>query len=244
MTAYLLGGDSSHWNIDYIRHHLRDLWDQGYRYLYIKVTDGDVWEDPEWQNIYRIAKRIGFKVGPYHYFHPTKNGIRQAAWFYNCAMDQTWDCPPALDVEEPNVIETVPSKPIYGARVKACLQEIEELFGKRPIVYTSAYKWNTYVDVYVPNDLWVAHYTTRPEPLLPRTWQSGRGWTFWQYTTTPIDTNRFRGDWNEFLGYIGEEEEEPTPQPPSDLEQRIEKLEADTKAIKEWITSYDQRGSQ
>ena len=225
--VYILGNDVSHWNIFFVRSKLQGLWDDGHRFLYIKVSQGVYFEDPDWREIHQIATDIGFKVGPYHWVEWRVSGPAQAAWFWNFAKDVDWDMPPMLDVEEKHG-----SKATNAARVKAVIFDTEELFGKAPIIYTSASAWNGYVDCYVENKLFVAHYTTRLQPLIAWKWE-GRGWLIWQYKTVPIDTDRFNGTWDDFLEWIGEE-----APPPSDLEERVYQLEESVQTIIDWIQSY------
>lgn len=226
--VYVLGNDASHWNIWFVRNRLQELWDQGHRFLYIKVSQGISFEDPDWREIYQIATGIGFKVGPYHWVEWRVSGPIQAAWFWNIAKEADWDMPPLLDVEEKRG-----SKATNAARAKAVIFDTEELFGIAPIIYTSKSAWDEYVDTYVDNKLFVAHYTTRLQPLIPRKWE-GRGWLIWQHKTTPIDTDRFNGSWEDFLEWIGEE---VSPLP--DLEARVQALEEGIQKIVGWIQNYE-----
>jgi GH25 family lysozyme M1 (1,4-beta-N-acetylmuramidase) len=132
-----------------------------------------------------------------------------------------------LDVEEKTGF-----KATNAARVKAVIFDTEELFGREPIIYTSASAWNGYVDTYVENKLFVAHYTARSQPIIPWKWE-GRGWLVWQFKTKPIDTDRFNGSWEDFLEWIGED----VPLP-SNLEARVQKLEGDVQKIVDWIQHY------
>jgi lysozyme len=215
MQVFVLGADVSHWN----EYDLVDLWNAGYRFLYIKVTDGDWFVDPKWREWYDRATQIGFKVGPYHYFRPEINGALQAELFFETASEVEWHMKPMLDVEER--YDGVPSPPVYAARVKNTLYEIEARFGRKPIVYTSKYIWDTFVDTYVENELFVAHWTTRPEPLIPEDWE-GRGYTIWQFGVEVIDRDRFRGDAEEFAAWIQDIE---VPDPVDTLEKRVAYLE-------------------
>jgi lysozyme len=55
-----------------------------------------------------------------------------------------------------------------------------------PATYTSAGWWNDWVvdaGIEDMSDLWVANYTTRPQPQIPTAWtKRGRTWYLWQYT--------------------------------------------------------------
>jgi hypothetical protein len=84
------------------------------------------------------------------------------------------------------------------------LLEIERLFGRRPIVYTSSGLWNEMGVVEWASDylLWVAHYTDAKRPTLPLGWNK---WMFWQYTEEgsvagvkgAVDQNQFNGSLDE-----------------------------------------------
>lgn len=233
---YVLGSDISHWNFENIRAKLQTLWGYGYRFVYIKTSESTGWVDPNWREIYDIAKDLGYKVGPYHYFIPSMNGQAQAAHFWNVVRDVEWDMKPMSDVEEPNHYPIVPIKSVYAARIKACLHDIEDLFGRRAIVYTSANIWNNYVDAYVEEELMVAHWTSRPQPVIPRQWQ-GRGWTVWQFSVNVLDRDRFNGDYQKFLEWLGK----TLPPPPvGDLEERVIELEAQVAELIAWINSYQE----
>ena len=176
------GLDCSHWNfVDWAY-----WWDQGYRFAIIKVTEGTGFEDEAWLDHYAGAKEKGFLVGPYHWFTPYLNGISQARWMHSVARVRDWDLGPTLDVEEQSDL----SPEVYGARVRAFINECYNLWEKSPIVYTSAYKWKATGNITVPADLWVAHWTSRPEPLLPVGWTE---WTFWQTGVDVLDQDVFNG---------------------------------------------------
>lgn len=83
------------------------------------------------------------------------------------------------------------------------LHAVEEGLGTKPILYLGFYfardvlgtgrhrELSTYL-------LWIAHYTSKPNPLIPPPWSH---WTFWQFTDKGqvaginghVDKNRFAG---------------------------------------------------
>jgi hypothetical protein len=126
--------------------------------------------------------------------------------------------PPVVDVENNGGLH--PSA--YADSIKTFLDKVETRTGYKPIIYTSSGKWpdvepRPYWDEY---DLWVAHYTTNPEPLVPEAWNI-KGWHFWQYTSQgdavtyggpgppsgddDVDLNWFNGTEDDFLLYLGAE---------------------------------------
>jgi GH25 family lysozyme M1 (1,4-beta-N-acetylmuramidase) len=77
---------------------------------------------------------------------------------------------------------------------------LEGLTGQKPMIYTSNGFWNASVggqwDGYFATlPLWVAHWTTQPQPLLPRGWNQYKLWQFTDKSAIdgfakPVDRNR------------------------------------------------------
>lgn len=212
----LLGADVSHWNsVDW------PAWaGNGYRFVYIKATEGTGWVDDKWMAHQSAAELSEFYTGPYHYFRVQFDGMAQARHLFNTVSVRQWDMPPAIDVERTN--NTGFSQAVFAQRLKTCLEETELLFGRKPVIYTSRSMWNELVGnvTWAKNyDLWVAHYGAA-SPAIPEAW-AGKPWRLWQYTSTPLDQNRFNGELNDFLGWIGA----APPPGGSDLEARVKLLE-------------------
>lgn len=221
---YVLGTDVSHWqaSVDWYA-----LWDQGYRFVFIKVSEGYTYEDIRWKKHYDEARAAGFIVGAYHYFTPSVNGIAQAGWFYSVIKDVEWDLPPALDVEEPPGGLSTAS---YAARVRACIGEMKDLWQEKPFIYTSANCWKYTGNMTIDVHWWVAHWTARPDPFLPAGCPS---WKVWQYWSDSLDRNRFNGTYDDLLEFVGS-----TPPPSGELELRVKLLEAMVTKIVAWIGSW------
>ena len=210
------GLDVSHWNtVKWL------IWkEQGYVFCWIKVSERTDWVDPKWMLHYDDSSQQSFFKGPYHYFRVEYNGALQAQHFYTECQKRAWDLPPMVDVEKRNNAGLV-SKAVFAARLRNFLFECERLFGVKPIIYTSLDSWSTLVGSAVWStayDLWVAHYTANPVPLIPNDWKA-KGWKIWQYTSTPLDQNRFNGDENALREWakIGS--------PALSLKERLAKLE-------------------
>jgi lysozyme len=64
--------------------------------------------------------------------------------------------------------------------------------------------------VFAKYPLWIANYTTKPQPLVPANNWGGNGWMFWQYTENgsvagvkgDVDRNRFQGSFEKLLGFV------------------------------------------
>src|SRR3990167_8305447 len=189
----ILGGDYSHWNSP----DFPALVAAGHKFAWLKCTEGTTWIDPKYFPHRTNAVAAGLKVVAYHYFRAAWTGAGQAQHFFNTAYNDT--LPPAIDVERTNNLGF--TKSVFQSRLRECLLETERLFARRPIIYTSKYNWEQLVglagweDEY---DLWVANYTTAPQPLLPNGWLD---WKVWQYTSVPLDTNRMQTSfWDALVG--------------------------------------------
>ena len=189
------GLDVSHWNVvDW-----PDWANRGYKFSWIKATEGTDWHDSQYFTHKANSEGQGFITGPYHYFRAGFDGAQQAK-FFNTYVGMGGKLPPAVDVESIN--NTGFAQSFFANRLKACLLECENLFGRRPMIYTSKSKWEQLVGNVswaADYDLWVAHYSTAlTAPLLPNGWVK---WAVWQYTSTPLDQERMQDEfYNKIMG--------------------------------------------
>ena len=196
MPNYILGTDVSHWQsaVDW-----SDWAGRGYKFTYIKATEGATWVDPMYFTHKANAEGQGLIIGPYHYFRAAFDGIIQARNF-NTYAGMGGKLPPAVDVERRNNLGF--SQALFAQRLRDCLLKCEELFQRRPIIYTSKSMWEELVGNVswaADYDLWVAHYSTASTaPLLPNGWTN---WAVWQYTSSPLDQDRMQDEfYNKIMG--------------------------------------------
>jgi GH25 family lysozyme M1 (1,4-beta-N-acetylmuramidase) len=186
------GIDVSHWQgrIDW-----RKVATDGVDFAIIKATDGAANVDPWYVRNRDRARRVGILVTAYHFARPgiTGRGTRderirrnariQARFFVRTADLGGSDLIPALDLERSGGL------PTRELRIwtMAFLRTTEAAIGARPMVYSTASFWRTFLgdtakvaragfDIF-----WVAHWDTRRPDVPGREWL-GRGWTFWQWT--------------------------------------------------------------
>ena len=111
------------------------------------------------------------------------------------------DLPPVIDVE--SVDGKAASVVLKGVGV--WLEAVEQALGRKPLIYTGSSFWSRTIggsDRFSSYDLWVAQYTARPAPTVPKGFGSYR---FWQFTQTGkidgingnVDLNRFNGSLDE-----------------------------------------------
>ncbi len=159
-------------------------------------------QDSTYLRNYRRAGEAGILRGAYHYFYPVFDARVQAQRFAATVQDS--ELLFVLDVEQP------------GTRVQHVqdfIDEFQNITGKTLMIYTSISKWHGLIGHNIPwasqHDLWVAHYTDQPQPLLPDAWPQ---WTFWQYSETgrlsghngDIDLDFFNGNLAELRAYASE----------------------------------------
>lgn len=194
-----------------VSHHQREVnWylvaEAGISFAFAKATEGVTFADPQFKANWTGIKNAGIIRGPYHFFRPAKPVDRQVDNFARIVGEiQDGDLPPVLDLEEARTPSGDEWDDIPGDQrvplVLNWLEGVEAKLGRRPIIYTR----RSFVASELPNAaplgrylLWVAHYTSKPAPVLPSAWSK---WTFWQYSAVstvdgisgPADLDRFNG---------------------------------------------------
>nr|WP_240686806.1 lysozyme [Amycolatopsis suaedae] len=179
-------------------------WGQGKRFAYVKATEGTGYRNPYFAQQYNGSYNIGMIRGAYHFALPDRSsGAAQADYFVNNGGGWSRDgktLPGALDIEYNPYGATCYglSKTAMGNWIRAFHDRYHARTGRWPTIYTTTNWWNTCVGGQnfggtVP--LWIARYNSTVGPLPP-------GWgfyTFWQYTSSPIDFNRFNGAYDRLV---------------------------------------------
>ena len=188
--------------IDVSSHQRRVDWeswvDRGRTFAYIKATEGTSYRNPYFAAQYDGAYDAGMIRGAYHFASPSgRSGKAQAAYFV--ARGGGWvsdgrTLPGVLDIEYNPYGATC-----YGLSKARMIRwitdftvEYKRLTKRDAVIYTTADWWqrctgNT-TKFTNTNPLWAARYGTRNPGKLPGAWEWA---TFWQYTSRPIDQNRF-----------------------------------------------------
>jgi hypothetical protein len=108
---------------------------------------------------------------------------------------------PVLDLEQTGGLKP----PALASWTSAWLQEVRDRLHVEPIVYTSAHFWERALSdtaAFAANGygLWLARWTSAPDPFVPALNWAGLGWTFWQWTSCRhvvgirgcVDADRFK----------------------------------------------------
>ncbi|MEC0237767.1 GH25 family lysozyme [Paenibacillus kribbensis] len=188
----------------------------GISFVFIKATQGQSFRSKTFLQFVKDAKTAGLLVGAYHYVDDSATtpelARQEAANFVSTIKDaggiQAFDLPPVMDYESN---KSGLSKAAVTAVAKAFLQEVEQLTGVRPIVYTYPSFIGNFTGL-SDYPLWIARYSASQVPPDASGWTS---WDFWQYSDgsaggmLPSGTRKVSGiagpvDLNEYNGTVDE----------------------------------------
>jgi GH25 family lysozyme M1 (1,4-beta-N-acetylmuramidase) len=159
----------------------------GYKFAFIKATEGDYYANPYYASDLAQAKAAGLYATGYHFAIPNvSDGASQADYALadgGYAPDGR-TLPLALDIEyNPYGSECYGLSPAQLVSwLSAFTAEVQRVTSQRPIIYTTADWWNTCTGdstAFGSDSLWVAAYRSGNPPI-PAGWGN---WTFWQYTS-------------------------------------------------------------
>ncbi|MBQ3874207.1 MAG: glycosyl hydrolase family 25, partial [Bacteroidaceae bacterium] len=129
------------------------------KFVYIKATEGADFVDPEYNRNLKGARKAGFKVGSYHYFHMTSSPEWQFKNFIKHAPKKKQDLVPMVD------FETCDGYSIKRTRkaLKKFVSLLEKYYGKKPIIYSTMSHYN---DILAPEfnryHLYIGRYSDCP----------------------------------------------------------------------------------
>ncbi|WP_189209140.1 lysozyme [Actinokineospora fastidiosa] len=196
VQATVAGIDVSGWqgNVDWAY-----WWNQGKRFAYVKATEGTTYRNPYFAQQYNGSYNIGMIRGAYHFALPDRSsGATQAHFFVDNGGGWSRDgktLPGVADLEYNPYGATCYGK--TQAQMAAWIADFSNTYrartGRDAVFYTSTSWWSQCVGTAArfahSNPLWIARYSSSVGTL-PYNWTV---WTFWQYTSSPIDQNYFNG---------------------------------------------------
>ena len=175
-------------------------WSAGKRFAYVKATEGNYYSNPYFAQQYNGSYSVGMIRGAYHFATPNdSSGANQANYFVDRGGAWSRDgrtLPGALDIEYNPYGATC-----YGLTQAAMVNWVRDFLntykartGRDAVIYTNLDWWTRCTGNSTAfngtNPLWVARYASAPGTL-PGGWPFH---TIWQYSSTPIDQDRFNGD--------------------------------------------------
>lgn len=186
--------------IDVSHYQGRINWDEVARdsrvtYVYLKATEGTGNVDGTYRYNFSECKRVGLKVGAYHFFRPQLSARAQFDNFVSQVDTKKQDLLPVVDVETMNGV----SDAVMQSRLLELCELIEKEYGKKPIIYTGKNFFNKHI--YGNSRLrsykfFIAAYAF-DEPVL----YGNMDYVMWQYSATGtvrgirgnVDMSRFVG---------------------------------------------------
>lgn len=197
------GIDVSHWQgaIDWAK-----VSSTGTRFAFAKASEGVSFRDTRFMENAAGIVAGGMVLGAYHFFRPLRDARDQAANFLRM-IEGVLPRFIALDVEVGGT-ET-PYQLMAG--IEMWLDEVSSSRpGSRLFIYTSAAFWKAQgLDRFPASEaLWVAHYTSQPQPKIPASFTD---YVLWQYSDRGsvagieghVDLNRYHGTAEEFQRLAG-----------------------------------------
>jgi lysozyme len=195
--------------VDVSHHNGRLAWDRiraaGYRFAYLKATEGATFRDSTFAQNRAEEQRAGMVTGAYHFFTLCRPGRDQARNFVEViGPPPAVSLPPAVDLEFGGNCGTRPSRDAVMAELAGFLAVLDSVGHPPAVLYVTEEFHAAYLaDQPLANSLWVRSVFGRP--------RFGGAWTFWQYAATGrvdgatgrIDLNVFRGSEAEFRALVG-----------------------------------------
>ena len=198
--------------VDVSRYQGNIQWDviasQDIAFAFIKATEGSSYKDPMFDFNWEESRKNGIYAGAYHFFSFESSGVTQGQNFISAVGELSNDLPPVVDLEfYGDYVETPLSKKETRRILDDLLETLEEYYGVKPIIYTTAKAYYQYMlgGGYGEYPLWMRN--TYYEPKMD--------WEFWQYSDKGelegydgkqtdsleeyIDLNVYNGNFEEFL---------------------------------------------
>ena len=145
-------------------------------YVYIKATEGESLVDDMYEYNVNEARRVGIKVGSYHFFRGNASLEMQLNNLTSVVKRNKQDLVPLIDVEHAGGL----SKDELVSRLKEFVTAVSRYYGCKPIIYTYQNFYNRYLQGGEFNNypLMIASYHDNQPQL-----NDDRQYNMWQYTS-------------------------------------------------------------
>src|SRR5512145_1643300 len=108
---------------------------EGYRFVFIKATEGGDFKDRYFLENWRNSRANGFLAGAYHFFTLCRTGKEQADNFIESVPQSDHSLPPVVDLEYTGNCTSRPPVTDVKKEIRDFLERIEKHYGKRPVLY-------------------------------------------------------------------------------------------------------------
>jgi len=172
----------------------------GITFAFARALEGETVHDSEFAANWHGMHEAGLIRGAYDFYVVEDSPESQAKIFSDLVSLKPGDLVPMVDIEQGSITSKNGSVPAnMVSNLHQYLTLLEAHFGIKPIIYTNARFWNTYMDdSFSDYPLWLAEYGVKA-PALPNGWNS---WKFWQYSDSgdvpgingAVDLDTFNGN--------------------------------------------------
>src|SRR5262245_11307959 len=108
----------------------------GIRFAWLLVTDGPRWNNRFCDDDLDKARRVGIKIGGYHFARPIDNSADTQARWFRTNYPADLDLPSALDMEQPNANQ--PNwLPTRAANTDWAMRFFDVAGGRTRLMYTN-----------------------------------------------------------------------------------------------------------
>lgn len=165
--------------------------DPNAQYAYLKATEGSSLVDDTYFYNLNEAKRVGIKVGCYHFFSPTAPIDEQLQNLTRTVDIRTQDLIPIIDVEK----KGRGSAELFCKKLSSFLKQVELHYKIKPIIYTSSHFYNKYLKgKFLDYKYMIARYHDEEPELVDNI-----RFVMWQFTSEgrisgikgPVDRSKF-----------------------------------------------------
>lgn len=152
-------------------------------FIIVKATEGENLVDLRFESNWKLIRSNNYILGAYHFYLTSSDPIAQASHFWSTINSQgKTDIAPIVDIEYAS-FDKKTKKEISTIQnnLLTFLKHLENESNRVPIIYTNS----PFADQYLLNNLfsryplWLAQYTKKSKPTLPKTWQE-KGYKIWQ----------------------------------------------------------------
>lgn len=224
-----------------------DIASTGAEFVICKAAQGTTFVDPSCDRHYQLAKKLGLKLGVYHYASGG-DPVAEANFFVRNIQGYIGEAILVLDWEKNQ-------NGRFGEHASWCLKflnRVKELTGVKPLVYMSASvikmaDWSSVVKG--DYGLWVAGYPDNRDSWdIPKFLWNVSPWPFyaiWQYTSSggKLDRDVFMGDRAAWDKYAAKNGSTPAPSPaPSQTPTKKSNEDLATEVIRgDWGNGQDRK---
>lgn len=178
-------------------------------FIICKATEGVTYTDPDFSKNWKEIPEKGFIRGAYHFFRSNDDPNKQADFFTKMIADlRENDLPPVIDFEKGGISASQSAEAV-ATNFRIMLEAVEKKMNRKPIIYVNIGDGNKYLTdpAFAEYPLWIANYTERDQPNLPRVWEE-KGWIIWQQSesyeieSTTDDFDRHNGTVEDLKAFI------------------------------------------